>query len=156
MSRRGFMAAAPISALFGSGAGGLPPAEPVDFPAVVLPGSPNTCLAAPPGGNPAAQITVPPFRADPDTAWSALRGLGERFPRVTKLGEWPERRQAQWVARSAIMNFPDIIAGGIVPVEGGSGLYLYSRSLFGYSDLGVNRKRVEAWIAAFKAALGEG
>lgn len=156
MSRRGFMAAAPISALFGSGAGGLPAAEPVDFKAVVLPSSPNACLAAPPGGNLQAQITIPTFRADPATAWAALRSLGERFPRTTKLGEWPEQRQAQWVQRSAIMNFPDIIAGGIVPQGEGSGLYLFSRSLFGYSDLGVNRKRVEAWIAAFKASLGEG
>jgi uncharacterized protein (DUF1499 family) len=35
----------------------------------------------------------------------------------------------------------------------GAGLFLYSRSLFGWSDLGVNRRRVQAWIEAFDAAL---
>jgi uncharacterized protein (DUF1499 family) len=156
MARRNFLAAAPLSAWFGSGAGGLPAAAPVDFATLRLPASPNACLAGPPGGNPASQITIPPFRADPDRAFAALRTLGGRFPRTTPLADWPAQRQAQWVTRSALMNFPDLIAGAIVALPGGgSGLYLFSRSLFGYSDLGVNRARVEAWIAELRTALGE-
>ena len=62
-------------------------------------------------------------------------------------------RQAQWVARSALMNYPDIIVAEVVPGPEGAGLFLYSRSLFGWSDMGVNRKRVEAWLAALDAAL---
>lgn len=144
---------APIAALFGQGAGGLPPAEPVEFATLRLPDSPNTCLAAPPGGHPQAQITVPPLPVDAAGAWPALRSLGARFPRTAPYGEWPARRQAQWVVRSALLNFPDIVAAEIVPGPAGAGLFFYSRSLFGYSDLGVNRKRVEAWLAAFDAAL---
>jgi uncharacterized protein (DUF1499 family) len=155
MGRRGMLAAVPFSALFGRGAGGLPPAEPLDFASLVLPSSPNTSLAAPPGF-PKAHLTTPPLAADADTAWAALRRLGEQFPRTTMLGEWPERRQAQWVVRSAIMNFPDIVVGEITGGPAGSGLFLYSRSLFGYSDLGVNHRRVEAWIAALRAALRQG
>ena len=104
---------APLGALFGRGAAGLPPAEPVDFASLVLPPSPNTCLAAPPGGHPAAHVTVPPLPVDAGTAWALLRGFGARFPRTTPIGEWPDRRQAQWVERSALANFPDIIAAGI-------------------------------------------
>lgn len=155
MGRRGVLAAVPVSALFGRGAGGLPPAEPLDFATLVLPSSPNTCLAVPPGF-PQAHLATPPLAADPDAAWQALRRLGEQFPRTTKLAEWPDRRQAQWVVRSAIMNFPDIVVGEITAGPAGSGLFLFSRSLFGYSDLGVNRKRVEAWIAALQAALRQG
>jgi uncharacterized protein (DUF1499 family) len=144
---------APLQALFGRGAAGLPPAEPVDFATLVLPPSPNTCLAAPAGGHPAAQITVPPLPVDAGTAWTLLRGLGERFPRTTLIREWPERRQAQWVERSALVNFPDIIVAELQAAPTGAALFLYSRSLFGWSDFGVNRRRVEGWLAAFEAAL---
>jgi len=30
---------------------------------------------------------------------------------------------------------------------------LYSRSVYGQSDLGVNRKRLEAWLAALQPEL---
>ncbi|RYI99384.1 MAG: DUF1499 domain-containing protein, partial [Acetobacteraceae bacterium] len=139
--------------LFGRGAKGLPPAEPVDFGRLVLPPSPNTCLAAPAGMHPGAHVTVPPLPVDAATAWGVLRGLGETFPRTTLIQDWPERRQAQWVERSALVNYPDIIAAELVPLPEGAGLYLYSRSLFGWSDLGVNRRRVDRWLAAFEAAL---
>jgi uncharacterized protein (DUF1499 family) len=143
----------PIASLFSRGTGGLPAATPIDFRTLRLPASPNTCLAAPPGGHQDAQITVPLLPVDAATAWPLLRALGDGFPRVTRYGEWPDRRQVQWVERSALMNYPDIIAAELVPGPGGAGLYLYSRSLFGWSDLGVNRRRVEAWLAALDAAL---
>ena len=151
----------PIGALFGRGAQGLPPPEPVEFDRLVLPRSPNTCLAAPAGAHPGAHLTVPPLPVDAATAWPVLRRLGERLPRTTPLGEWPERRQAQWVERSALANFPDVIAAELRPGPGGgsgggAGLFLYSRSLFGWSDLGANRQRVEAWLAALDAALRRG
>jgi uncharacterized protein (DUF1499 family) len=144
---------APLAALFGRGAEGLGPAEPVEFGSLVLPRSPNACLAAPPGAHPGAQIIVPPLPVDAATAWPLLRRLGERMPRTARLAEWPERRQAQWVERSALANFPDIIAAELVPGPEGAGLFLYSRSLFGRSDFGVNRRRVVAWIAALDATL---
>jgi uncharacterized protein (DUF1499 family) len=143
----------PISALFGRGIGGLPPATPLDFAALQLPASPNTCLVAPPGGHGQAHITVPPLPVDAATAWPVLRALGDGLPRVFRYGEWPERRQAQWVARTPLMNYPDIVTAELVPDPAGAGLFLYSRSLFGWSDLGVNRRRVEAWLAALEAGL---
>ena len=144
---------APFSALFGKGADGLGKPEPVDFATLRLPASPNACLAAPPGLHPQAQVITPPLPVDAATAWPILRGLGGRFPRTTLLAEWPDRRQAQWVQRSALAGFPDLIAAELLSGPAGAGLCLYSRSLFGWSDLGVNRRRVEAWLAAFEAAL---
>ena len=145
----------PISVLFQRGAGGLPPASPVDFATLRLPSSPNACLGAPPGF-PQAHLALPPLPADADTAWAALRRLGDQFPRTTPLGEWPAQRQAQWVVRSALLNFPDIVVGEITGGPAGSGLFRYSRSLFGHSDFGVNRRRVLAWAAALDAALRRG
>jgi uncharacterized protein (DUF1499 family) len=34
-----------------------------------------------------------------------------------------------------------------------STLVLYSRSVYGYSDLGVNRKRLDIWLAAVRSNL---
>jgi uncharacterized protein (DUF1499 family) len=145
-----------IAALFGRAGDKLPPPVPVEFGTLVLPGSPNTCLAAPPGAHRQAHLTTPPLPVDAATAWPLLRSLGDGFPRTTRIAEWPERRQVQWVQRSAVANFPDIIAAELASGPAGAGLFLYSRSLFGYSDFGVNRRRVQAWLAALAAALRRG
>jgi uncharacterized protein (DUF1499 family) len=43
-----------------------------------------------------------------------------------------------------------VLAG---PDAGSARLVLWSRSVYGQSDLGVNRKRVAAWLAALGAAV---
>jgi uncharacterized protein (DUF1499 family) len=144
---------APLAALFGRGTEGLPPAEPVDFRFLVLPRSPNACLAAPAGAHPAAHLATPPLPVGVAAAWPVLRRFGQRFPRTYRFAEWPERRQAQWVERSPRLGFPDVIAAELAEGPEGAGLFLFSRSLFGWSDLGANRRRVQAWIEAFDAAL---
>jgi len=145
----------PLSALLARGAEGLPPAAPVDFASLALPRSPNACLAAP-AGFPGAHIPVPPLPLDAASAWPILRRLPDRFPRTFFRAAWPERWQAQWVVRSGLANFPDLVAAELVSGPAGAGLFLYSRSLFGWSDLGVNRRRVAAWLAALDDAFRAG
>jgi uncharacterized protein (DUF1499 family) len=41
----------------------------------------------------------------------------------------------------------------VFPAGEGSTLAIYSRSLIGRSDLGVNRARVTRWLAALEASL---
>lgn len=142
-----------LQMLISRGANGLPAAEAIDFPTLRLPTSPNAHLAAPPGATNERHETVPLLPVAADAAWGVLRTLGDAMPRVWKMAEWPAQRQAQWVARTRLMNYPDLINAQIVDLPGGAGLFLYSRSLIGYSDLGVNAKRVAEWRAAFDAAL---
>lgn len=144
-----------IGMLLGRGPAGLPPPAPVDFATLRLPASPNAHLAAPPGATAERHETVPLLGLPPDRAWAVLRTLGDGMPRVWKLAEWPDQRQAQWVARSRLMNYPDLVNAAIVELAQGTGLFLYSRSLIGWSDLGVNAARVAAWRAAFQALLRE-
>jgi uncharacterized protein (DUF1499 family) len=54
------------------------------------------------------------------------------------------------------MNYPDIVVAEVAPTGGGTGLWLYSRSLVGWSDLGANRARVMAWIEDFENRLRRG
>ncbi len=135
-------------ALLGRGAQGLPPAEPIDFDTLVLPASPNTCLAAPAGHHVVPHVTTPAYALPPAALRQALLRAAAAMPRTTLQADWPDRGQAQWVQRSALMNYPDLINAEVRALGAGSALYLYSRSLFGWSDLGVNRQRVEAWLAA--------
>jgi uncharacterized protein (DUF1499 family) len=88
--------------------------------------------------------------------WAAVQQAAAAQPRTTLLAAWPEHLQAQWVERSPLVNFPDIMVVVLLPDGAATGLVLYSRSLFGHSDLGVNAKRVDRWIAAIQSALPGG
>ena len=139
--------------LFGQGVAGLPEPAMVDFARLELPRSPNACLGAPPGFPVAGQIETPLYPVPPERLFAVLLALAEGFPRTWLLRAWPEHGQAQWVERSARLGFPDLVNAAAVPRAGGSGLLIYSRSRIGWSDLGVNRGRVEAWIAGLEMAV---
>jgi uncharacterized protein (DUF1499 family) len=53
------------------------------------------------------------------------------------------------------MRFPDTVDIEVLPVgDNQSTLAIYSRSLIGRSDLGVNRARVERWLAKLDTNSG--
>ncbi|MCW8085416.1 DUF1499 domain-containing protein [Sabulicella glaciei] len=145
----------PVSALLGRGPEGLPPPAPLDFGSLVLPRSPNAALAAPPGHPVAARAHLPSpiYPVPAERLFETLLVLVDGFPRCHRLGAWPERHQAQWVERTRWMNFPDLVWAEAVPLPEGSGLLLLSRSLFGWSDLGVNRARAARWLEALEVAV---
>lgn len=142
-----------IVMLFGRGPTGLPEPTPLDFAALQPLASPNWCLALPSGTPGPAQLVTPTYPVPPQRLFETLLALAGTFPRVSQLSAWPERRQAQWVERSAVLNFPDIIVAEATAQPGGAGLLLYSRSLIGWSDLGVNRARVEKWMSSLEMAV---
>ncbi|MBP0463263.1 DUF1499 domain-containing protein [Roseomonas sp. PWR1] len=142
-----------IGMLFSRGAAGVPAPGPVDFATLALPSSPNTCLLTPTTSPGAGHLHRDPFPVTPDKAEAAIRAVAAAMPRTFPLADFPDRRQAQWVARTRLMNYPDIVVAEVAPAGGGTGLWLYSRSLIGHSDLGANRARVMEWLAAFEALL---
>jgi uncharacterized protein (DUF1499 family) len=65
-------------------------------------------------------------------------------------------KTARFVQYSPVFLFPDTI--DVKVIEAGakaSTLEIYSRSLVGYGDWGVNRERVERWIAALHRIIPE-
>lgn len=140
-------------ALFQRGTGGLPPAEPLEFASLVLPRSPNTCLATPAWHPGFRHIETPLYPVSAERLHAAIVQVASGFPRTTRYGDWPTRHQSQWVERTSLLNWPDVIVAEAVPApQGGAGLFLYSRSLFGWSDLGANRARMDRWLAALASA----
>jgi uncharacterized protein (DUF1499 family) len=137
-----------------AGAQGLPVPGVMDVAAIVRPATPNTALAAPAGFTPAPDIVTPPYHVPAAALFAAVQAVAAEQPRTVQAALYADRLQAHFVARSLVFNFPDMITVQVRPEsDGGSDLILWSRSLYGESDLGVNRKRITSWLAALRAKL---
>ncbi len=139
------------------GADGVP-MPPADLTRLDRPSRPNTALAAPPGFLPAAgpkpDLVTPPYPLSPAALIARLRAVAAAMPRTYALGNTAaDAGRADWVVRSALMNYPDVVSAQALADDQGTGsrLILYSRSIYGHSDLGVNLKRARAWLAALAA-----
>lgn len=139
-----------LPACRGTGAEGLDAPAAMDMTTIARPATPNTALAAPAGFSPAPDIVSPRYPIDPDRLFAAIRNAALAQPRTTLHAAFDSRLQVHFVARSAWMNFPDLITVQVTP---DSGLILWSRSVYGSSDFGANRQRLVSWLAALNAVL---
>ena len=117
---------------------------PLDFKTLRPSRAPNQVLVLPPGFEAAAT---------PD----ATSQLAPGAPRP-ELGRGDGGNgQAAFVARSRIFRFPDRITVAVfaMPGEGErSALAIWSRAVYGRRDFGVNRRRIERWLAKLTETLG--
>lgn len=142
----------PACAAFG--AAGLPVPLPMDVNGIVRPATPNTALAAPPDFMPVPDVFVPAYHVSPRRLYAAIHAVAAAQPRIFLAADYPEQLQTDWVARSLVFNFPDLVMVQVLPAgPGSSTLVMYSRSVYGRSDLGVNLARVRIWLAALDAAM---
>lgn len=126
-------------------------AGPVDFAQVRRRSSPNDALICPADRCPLAKPDVEPpvFTIAASRLAEKIRDVALAEPRVERLDDGSVAGSMRFVQRSALMHFPDIVDVTIVPLTAGaSTLAMYSRSLVGRSDIGVNRQRLERWLAA--------
>lgn len=123
---------------------------PVDFPSLVLTDKPNQyllcpadyCAAEPHGISPAFDLSVADLRA----RWDAM--IADQ-PRLGILARGDD--QIDYVQRTAMVRYPDIITVRFIALASDSAtLAVYSRSVYGASDFGVNRERITAWVAALR------
>lgn len=129
-------------------------AERIDFATLKRPSTPNTFLLAPEGLCKAA-------KADKITPIYGVKAakLRQEFlnvviaePRVTHTFGDEVALYDDFVARSFVFGFPDLVSVAFLDLKGGqSTLALYSRSVYGRSDLGVNRARSLSWLAKLRA-----
>jgi uncharacterized protein (DUF1499 family) len=139
------------------GAAGLPAPMPIDFAVLERPATPNTALAASPGLVPGApDIVLADFPVSAQRLRDALVVVAAMQPRVHPHASTNASDVAQdhFVARSALLNFPDLVTAQVFARgENQAGLVLYSRSVYGRSDLGANRARLETWLGALANQL---
>ena len=134
-----------VLALLGFGAWvRLAPSDPavwhVDPATVTDRGAENSYLLA--AGGDAGPVEVP---LPPDQAAARLDAIALATPRTTRLAGQGDF--VTYLTRSAAMGFPDYTSVRILPTATGSQVLIFARSRFGQKDFGVNRARVEDWVA---------
>lgn len=122
----------------------------VDFARLERRGSPNEALACNPEICPSAVIDVetPVYPVAGGRLREIVRDVIMARPRAEPVysARWEEADR--FVERSALMRYPDTINAQVFGAgQGRSMLALHSRSQIGYSDLGVNRARIDAILA---------
>ena len=137
----------PLTALFTIGR-----VESVNFAELRLTDKPNQFLMCPPGfcganphaGSPVLDVSVERLRQ----RWRAVLAVQLR---VELLAKDEEGQQFDYVQRSARFRFPDLITVRFISVSSSqSTLAIYSRSVYGKNDFGVNHKRIGAWLKSLR------
>ncbi len=126
-----------------------PDHQAISFEDLVLKPSPNQFLVCDP-----AVCSAEPHLTSKIYNVSALvlrrhfAGIISSSPRIARLDTSDHFMQTDYIQRSAMMQYPDLIAVRYVSLsDETSTLYIYSRSVFGYGDGGVNKARIEGWLA---------
>lgn len=125
------------------------------------PATPNWAIAAPEGRDTAAaaSLETPVWAADPAEALAALDKVALAEPRTEIVEPTAGAFGADdplaktYLQRSATVRYPDYVSVRAVAAPGGASLVLFSRSVYGISDRGVNRARLKRWIAAVDETL---
>ena len=96
-----------------TGARGLPTPSPLDLGHLQRPASPNTAFAAPGGTAPSPDIVTPTFGVPAARLYKAVIAAAVGQPRTFLAAAYPAERQAHFVVRSAVLNFPDLVTAQV-------------------------------------------
>ena len=142
-----------LPAIGAEGAAGLPPPARMDMNRIERPASPNMFLAGPAGMTPAPDLVVEPAAGTAEALFERVRRVFESQPRTHVAAVFPQQRQVHYVVRSALVNYPDLVTVQADPAgPDTASLTIWSRSVYGRRDFGVNKERVAAWLAALRRA----
>jgi len=128
----------------------------IDFATVRRPRSPNTFLLAPDGVCQQAKVdhAAPVYPIKAAKLRQEFLSLVVPLARVSHSLADEGDLYDDFVARSAVFGFPDLVSVKFIDLpRGRSTLALYSRSVYGRSDLGVNRARSLGWIAKLNGVV---
>jgi len=139
-----------------SGLGGM-----TDFSTVVNRGGAsssivaNEYIVAPRGVAPRARVVqAPEYTVPVATLEQALDKAIAKQPRITFIAEDKDTMRKEWVQRSLIFRFPDVITAKLVPLGADkSSIAIHSYSVYGAGDLGVNAARVKSILSDIDGEL---
>ena len=127
-----------------------------DFATLERPRTPNTYLVAPEGacGASAPDRLSATLDVTPDALFAAALAAVRALKGAGEVETDAQARTIAAVVRTPLLRFKDDLDVRVVPRSDGAALCAYSRSRVGHSDLGANKKRVEALIADIHDRLG--
>jgi len=125
---------------------------PADWATLNRHDTPNDALVCPAGHCPNAKADEEPkiYPMPPSELLARVKQIALAEPDTGELPCEPHcDRTARFVQYTRLMRYPDTIDVEILPAdEGRSTLAVYSRSLVGRKDFGVNHARLRRWLAA--------
>lgn len=128
----------------------------IDFETLKRPRTPNTFLLAPAGlcKNAKIDVEAPVYGVTAAKLRQEFLAIVIAQPRTAHVLADEPGLYDDFVVRSALFRFPDLVSVRFLPGKSKtSTLALYSRSVYGRSDLGVNRRRSLAWLAELGLAV---
>jgi len=124
------------------------PSEPVRFSAMGASTLPNAWLVCPADVCPSADVRSVVYRVSAARLASEWEATVAARQRVTRVRRDDDGLGGTWIQESAVFGFRDRINMRIYSRgEALSTIAVHSRSEFGLYDFGVNRRRVEEWLA---------
>ena len=83
----------------------------------------------------------------PEGVLQALDSVARNSPRTTLFAGSVEEGTMTWQSRSRIFGFPDYTTATVDTTGDAPLLVIYGRLKYGQADMGVNRARVQNWLA---------
>ena len=123
--------------------------NPIEFPHLPLTSKPNQYLVCPKELCTAvAHREAGVYEVSASELHRAWDEFVTRQPGVTFLGGDDQSGYYDYEVRTPLLRFPDTVTVWFIPISTTrSTLAVYSRSHYGYSDGGANKRRVDAWLA---------
>lgn len=133
----------------------IPPVEAIDFTKLKKTAKPNQYLVCPTGlcaETPDRVARLYPVTAEKlATTW---QGVVLAEPDVRERARDQIMLKVDYVQRTTKIRYPDLITVQFLSrPEGHSTLAIYSRSVYGHGDMGVNKARITRWLAKLDEAL---
>ncbi|MEO0428889.1 MAG: DUF1499 domain-containing protein [Pseudomonadota bacterium] len=107
-------------------------------------GNPNDYLVGPAGSTTALPDRI--LESTPADPLAAFDAVARAAPRTEIIAGSLADGHITYVQRSLLVGFPDYISVKRVQTGDAASIVAWSRSRFGYSDLGENAARIDAWL----------
>lgn len=127
---------------------------PVNWATLTRHPTPNDALVCPPAvcPNAKADAEAKVYPVTPAELLARIKCIALSDANTSELKCDPDcDRAARVLQLTPLMRYPDTVDIEVFAAPGGATLAIYSRSLVGSSDFGVNGKRVARWLAALDA-----
>jgi uncharacterized protein (DUF1499 family) len=126
----------------------------INFETLKLHEKPNQYLVLPEGDFSSEPHQISPvLKVNVEKLIEQFKSLAEHKEKVELIRVSDDGKQLDFVQRTPFMGYPDTITVRFYSQgEDASTVAIYSRSSYGYSDLGANAERVKAWLESLKTS----
>lgn len=125
--------------------------QPINFNNLILPNTPNYALAAYKGYPYPADFTVRTYEKSQKELAEQLVQTLKKMPRTECIKEDNQNYEYTFIQKTMFFRFPDWIDIKVYAIDDHSSTFvMLSRSQYGHSDFGTNKKRIKYFLKLLK------